>query len=205
MARESERWPCEQGSMPPKKADKGRSPQNGGSKVPTVLVRLFGSDHVCSLHAALRCLLAGAAPRLETLRRGDTPAYRHLLTKTLVVSVEPRPLWQHVQPLPAATSCQALCSQAQAVARAAALVARQGGFGAGGGNVLCAGDGLATGAPRGGRQGPAGAPAVPEYTKMNSAAQALLVRFRRCCCPVAKLSSLLCALPSRSRRSGARC
>ena len=191
--------------MPPKKADKGRSPQNGGSKVPTVLVRLFGSDHVCSLHAALRCLLAGAAPRLETLRRGDTPAYRHLLTKTLVVSVEPRPLWQHVQPLPAATSCQALCSQAQAVARAAALVARQGGFGGGGGNVLCAGDGLATGAPRGGRQGPAGAPAVPEYTKMNSAAQALLVRFRRCCCPVAKLSSLLCALPSRSRRSGARC
>jgi hypothetical protein len=162
--------------MAPRKADKGRSPQNGGSNVPTVLVRLYGSDHVCSLHAALRRLLAAAAPRLETLRRGDSPAYTHLLKKTLVVSAEPRPLWQHVQPLPAATSCQALCSQAEAVCRAAAAVARLGGLGGSGGNVLSAGDGPGSGAPRGGRHRVAGEQAAPEYTKVNCAAQALLVR-----------------------------
>ena len=141
-----------------------------------MLVRLFGTDRVCSLHAALRCLLATAAPRLETLRRGDSPAYRHLLQKALVVTVAPRPLWQHVQPLPAATPCQALCSQAEAVARAADVVARQGGWGGRSGNVLCAGDGSSSGPPRGGRQGPAGAPAAPEWTRVNCAAQALQVR-----------------------------
>jgi len=149
--------------------------------VPTVLVRLYGSDRVCSLHSALRRLLSAAAPRLETLRREDTAEYRRLLRKTLVITALPKPLWRETSPLPANTSLQRLCTQTEAVRRAADVLQRHGPGGGQAGNVLCAGDGprAAGGAPppvlgAPGALLPSGSPSP--WTRVNCSAQALQVR-----------------------------
>jgi hypothetical protein len=161
----------------------GPSEHRGGKRrrrdnLPTVLVRLFGDDRICSLHAALRRLLADAAPRLETLRRGDTPEYRRLLRRTLVVSVAPGPAWKDASPLPSDTPLANHCNPTDGVKRAMAAVRERPGAGA---NVLSFGDTpqlLRAHQSANGPPPPAGAPAAPEWTRTNLSSQALQVRHR---------------------------
>lgn len=189
------------GGAPPGGRGRERRP---GCGVPTVLVRLFGTDRVCSLHAALRHLLSAAAPRLETLRRGDSREYRRLLRRTLVVTVPPRPLWRELAPVPQDTCTQRRCTQADVLNRAIDAVRRQHTTAQGQlpNNVLVAGD-----APHSGGGGallltagpppPPPAPGGCEWTRINCGHQELQVRVgwarRRWAVPgVSPLKNLTC-------------
>jgi|APGre2960657423_1045063.scaffolds.fasta_scaffold25390_3 hypothetical protein len=136
-----------------------------------VLSRIYGEERVRPLHAVLRALLSVAAPRLETLRRGDSEAYRRLLLRTLVAT--PSPAGASVQPLPATTSLQQLSTQPEVVRRAAEWLLRGGGASS---QVLCAGDGSRGPTHSLHRPRNVGAPEAPQWTHVNAAADALKVR-----------------------------